>query len=97
MKTKDYYDFLKFESLSKTKSFPFQEWMGQIDEDERTIIINYRNGNLSMGIDSREINCRANMVSLGCSEVHDVNMSIDKIIKSLDLSWSLPSGYIEEI
>lgn len=97
MKTKDYYNFLKFESLSKTKSFPYQEWIGQVDEDERTIIINYRNGDLTIGIDSREMNSRANMVSLGCSQVHDVNMSIDKIIKSLELTWVLPSGYVEEI
>jgi hypothetical protein len=97
MQTKDYYDFLQFNSLSKTKSFPFQEWIGQVDEDERTIIINYRNGDLTIGIDSREMNCRTNMVSLGCSQVHDVNMNIDKITKSLELTWVLPSGYVEGI
>lgn len=97
LRQKDYYDFLKFESLSKTRNFPFQEWVGQVDDDTRTIVINYRGGDLKIAIERTEIKARNNMVSLAVSPVHDNNLTIEKMIKALELTWILPSGYIEEI
>ncbi|MEK6880934.1 MAG: hypothetical protein AABY22_15045 [Nanoarchaeota archaeon] len=93
---KERYNFLIFESLAKTRNYPAQEWIGQVDEDEKTVVINYRNGELKIAIDDNEINARNNLVPLAASQIHDHYLTIEKIIKAIDLKWTLPDGYIEE-
>lgn len=93
---KERYNFLIFKSLSKTRNYPSQEWVGQVDDDERTIVINYREGSLKIAIEKTEINARNNLVPLAISPVHDHRLTIEKIIKAIDLKWTLPDGYIEE-
>lgn len=93
---KERFNFLVFESLAKTRNYPYQEWIGQVDEDERTIVINYREGNLKIAIERTEINARNNLVPLAVSQIHDPYLTVEKIIKSIDLKWTLPVGYIEE-
>lgn len=93
---KERYNFLVFESLAKTRNYPYQEWIGQVDDDERTIVINYREGNLKIAIEKSEITARNNLDILAVSPIHDPYLTIDKIIKAINLKWTLPVGYIEE-
>ncbi len=93
---KERYNFLVFESLAKTRNYPYQEWVGQVDDDERTIVINYKDRNLKIAIERTEIEARNSLELLAASLVHDHYITIEKIIKSIDLKWTLPNGYIEE-
>ena len=93
---KERYNFLIFKSLSKTRNYPNQEWVGQIDEDEKTVVMDYKNGQLKIAIGENEINARNNLTPLATSPIHDHYLTIEKIIKAINLKWTLPVGYIEE-
>ncbi len=95
-----YYKFHKFLSLSKTKSIPYKEWIGETVNDE-IVVVNYIDGILKIGAGYNEIKARSNMDNVGTTQVNgqirfDPSLTLDDINKQLKLEWVFPDGYFEE-
>lgn len=93
---KQRFNFLIFESLIKTKTYPYQEWVGSVDEGDRVFVMNYENKELKIAIDKNEIRARNNLTKLAESSNHTDTLTINEIINKLDLKWKLPEGFIDE-
>ena len=95
-----YYKFHSFLSLSKTKSIPYKEWVGETINDE-TVVVNYIDGVLKIGTGYSEIKARSNMDNVGTTQANgqirfDPNLTMADINNQLKLEWVFPDGYFEE-
>lgn len=97
----NYFKYHSFASLSKIRSIPYKEWMGETINDE-IVVVNYRNGSVIVGAGFNEIKARQNM-ELVCETrnqtgalVHNNTITINDINEMMKLEWKIPADYIEE-
>ena len=100
---KNGFDFLSFDSLSKTRNYPYHEWIGEAGK--YNVIIIYKlaspvtqepRSELLVGIGQSEMSAKMDIKTVATAPSYDKNANIMKIIKGLELTWKLPEGYEEE-